>query len=75
MKDYVGIYVKEINGGSDQIVCPTQSAFNIFGSPSGGIWSGSHITNSNFGTFNPSLGLGQTMVTYSLDGCTDTTCL
>ena len=33
---------------------------------------GSHITNSNFGTFNPSLGLGQTMVTYSLDGCTDT---
>ena len=71
-EDYVDIYVKEINAGSDQIVCPTQSAFNVFGSPSGGIWSGSHITNSNLGTFNPSIGLGQTMVTYSLDGCTDT---
>ena len=43
-------------------------AFNISGSPSGGIWSGSHITNSNLGTFNPSVGLGQTIVTYSLDG-------
>lgn len=71
-EDYVDIYVKEIDAGPDQIVCPSQGVFNISGSPSGGIWSGSHITNSNLGTFNPSLGLGQTMVTYTFDGCTDT---
>ena len=59
--------------GSDQIVCPSQSVFNMIGSPNGGIWSGTHVTNSNLGTFDPSLGLGQSIVTYTFNGCTDTT--
>ena len=72
-EDYVDIYVKEIDAGSDQIVCPSQSVFNMIGSPNGGIWSGTHVTNSNLGTFDPSLGLGQSIVTYTFNGCTDTT--
>ena len=70
--DYVNIYVKEINAGNDTILCPTQSNFNILGIPSGGIWSGTHIINQALGTFDPSLGNGLNLVTYSLNGCTDT---
>ena len=38
-EDYVDIYVKEIDG-SDQIVCPSQSVFNMIGSPNGDmVWN------------------------------------
>ena len=71
--DYVDLYVKEINAGADQIVCPSQPPFNLVGSPASGTWSGSNITNPNLGTFDPSIGLGIDVVTYSVNGCIDTT--
>ena len=70
--DFVDIIVKEINAGNDMIVCPSQGIFNISGSPTGGVWTGNHITNTTLGTFNPSLGLGQDILTYNFNGCTDT---
>ena len=70
--DYVDILVKEIDAGDDMTVCPSQSSFNIIGSPNGGVWTGNHITNPSLGTFDPSLGLGWDLLTYSANGCTDT---
>ena len=70
--DYVDIFIKEIDAGSDMTVCPTQGIFNIVGAPNGGVWTGNHITNTTLGTFDPSLGLGWDLLTYSANGCTDT---
>jgi hypothetical protein len=70
--DYVNLYVKEVDAGSDQIVCPSQSPFNLVGTPNSGTWSGTHITNTFLGTFDPSLGLGIDVITYSVNGCIDT---
>ncbi|MDC0204271.1 gliding motility-associated C-terminal domain-containing protein [Flavobacteriales bacterium] len=70
--DFVNIIVNEINAGPDQIVCPLEASFNLIGSPVGGVWSGNNITNTNLGTFNPSLGLGVDVITYSYSGCIDT---
>ena len=70
--DFVDIIVKEIDAGNDMIVCPSQGIFNLSGSPAGGVWTGNHITNTTLGTFDPSLGLGQDILTYTFNGCTDT---
>ena len=70
--DFVDITVKEINAGGDTTICPAQGVFNIIGLPIGGSWTGNHITNPNLGTFDPSLGLGSDMLTYTFDGCIDT---
>ncbi|MEE2953882.1 MAG: gliding motility-associated C-terminal domain-containing protein [Bacteroidota bacterium] len=72
-EDYVDIYVNEIDAGLDQVACPTQSPFDLLGSPSGGTWSGSNITNISQGTFDPSLSIGMNFATYSVAGCIDTT--
>jgi gliding motility-associated-like protein len=49
-------------------VCENQSAFNLAGTPIGGIWSGTGITNSATGTFNPSVsGPGNHQITYSFN--------
>jgi len=71
--DTVNIYVKPIDAGNDMDVCPTQNPFNLTGVPSGGNWIGTHVTNPISGLFNPALGLGVDIVTYTFDGCTDTT--
>ena len=70
--DYVDILVNEINAGSDLVVCPSEAPFNLSGSPLAGVWNGTHITNSIMGTFDPSLGIGIDVVTYTFGGCTDT---
>ena len=69
--DYVNVLINEIGSGSDLVVCPSSSPFNLIGSPLGGIWNGLYITNPINGTFNPSLGLGIDSVTYTFGGCTD----
>lgn len=70
--DFVNLLVNEISAGNDQIFCPSQSPFNLTGQPIGGIWNGTHITNNTVGTFDPSLGLGNHLVTYSSGICIDT---
>ena len=70
--DTVNIYVKPIDAGSNMDVCPTQTPFNLIGVPSGGNWTGTHVTNPISGLFNPALGLGVDIITYSVAGCMDT---
>lgn len=49
--------------------CSTNSAFNLTASSSGGVWSGTGITNTSSGTFSPSTaGPGTYIITYTLGG-------
>ena len=63
------VYIKPINAGSIQAACQNSSAFLVNGgSPSGGFWSGPHITAG--GVFDP-VEAGSFIVTYNaLNGCT-----
>tara|TARA_R110001592_G_scaffold359340_3_gene665742 strand:+ start:106366 stop:109842 length:3477 start_codon:yes stop_codon:yes gene_type:complete len=60
--------------GKDTSVCVNQPDFNLTGTPTGGTWSGTGITDPNAGTFSAtSLGFNGTfLIEYNLNGCTDT---
>ena len=49
-----------------------QSPFSLIGSPAAGVWSGNNITDPILGIYDPSLGLGLDVITYSFNGCIDT---
>jgi hypothetical protein len=71
--DMMNITINEINAGPNQTVCPLQSTFNLLGNPPNGFWNGNNITNNIQGTYDPSIWTGLDIVTYSFNGCTDTT--
>ena len=71
--EFLDISINEINAGPNQVACPTQLPFNLVGSPNNGTWNGNNITNTNAGTFDPSLSSGLNIVTYAMNGCIDTT--
>ncbi|MBI2281135.1 MAG: VCBS repeat-containing protein, partial [Bacteroidetes bacterium] len=51
--------------------CVNSPAVNLIAAQTGGIWSGTGITDANLGTFNPSIaGAGNHVITYTL-GCGD----
>ena len=55
-------------------VCANASAFNFSASPAGGTWSGTGITNTTNGTFNPATsGVGTFTITYSVTGSCSST--
>ncbi|MDF2438767.1 MAG: hypothetical protein K0Q95_3143 [Bacteroidota bacterium] len=66
-----------VNPGPAMVVCTSTPAFNLTGfSPAGGTWSGTGITNSTAGTFDPgNAGAGNFTLTYSytdpITNCTD----
>lgn len=54
-------------------VCVGDASFNLTAATSGGTWSGTGITNTTTGTFDPATaGVGSYVVTYSLSGGTCT---
>lgn len=55
-------------------ICEQDAALNLTAAESGGVWSGTGITNSSSGTFDPTVsGTGTFPVTYTLSGtCGDT---
>ncbi len=60
------------NAGADQDVCISQAPFNLNGTPAGGAWSGTGITNTTLGTFNPQLaGYGTHTLFYTNGACSD----
>ena len=53
--------------------CVNTAASNLTAAQTGGVWSGTGITNATNGTFNPSTaGAGSFVITYTLPTCTDT---
>ena len=65
------VYYQEINAGGDLEICPSQSPFNLVGSPPGGVWNGINIINNNNGLYDP-INLGIDIITYSNSSCIDT---
>ena len=59
---------------SDSVFCENDPATNLLAASSGGLWSGTGITNASVGTFDPGLASsGDHVVTYGIDGfCGDT---
>ncbi len=61
-----------VNSGSDITECDQSIPVNLSGSPSGGLWSGSHVTSA--GVYTPN-GLGVFLLTYTytdVNGCVNT---
>lgn len=55
-----------MDAGANQSVCVNATPFNLNGTPMGGYWSGTGITNAAQGLFNPSVsGTGTFVVTYN----------
>jgi len=57
---------------NDTTVCQSSAPFNLTASPSGGVWSGTGITNAANGTFSPSVAGGGTFkIYYTIGTCRD----
>ena len=55
-----------VDAGQDVSICISASPINFTGTPAGGTWSGSGITDVNLGTFNPAiLAAGAYPIVYS----------
>ena len=55
-----------VQAGADLAVCISDDPFDLTGnSPANGTWSGTGITDVNAGTFNPGIGEGTYVLTYS----------
>ena len=53
--------------------CTNTAASNLTAAQTGGTWTGTGITNSTNGTFNPATaGTGSFVITYTLPACSDT---
>ncbi len=56
----------------DTNVCQSSAPFNLKANPPGGTWSGTGITNSANGTFDPGVSKNGTFnITYKIANCTD----
>jgi len=70
-------YTVTLSGSNAEIapvdpICETTAPFNLFAIPSGGTWSGTGITSTSNGTFDPSVaGIGSFIITYNstANGC------
>lgn len=73
--DTLRLHIKAIEAGPGFITCPLRAPFNLNpGVPAGGYWTGTGITDSLAGTFNPGVnGTGNSNATlfYHVDGCID----
>lgn len=55
--------------------CPSDNAVMLSGTPSGGVWTGTGITNAMSGMFSPSVsGTGNHLITYSVAPNANLTC-
>lgn len=72
--DSINIFVDTIAFTYDtDTLCGNSSAVNIPFTPTGGTWSGTGITSSSLGTFDPSMANnGSNLVDYYYKGCRDT---
>lgn len=68
-------YVIPMDAGPVRASCPDANSFNLNGTPAGGVWSGTGITNAANGTFSPIVsGIGSFKIVYAAGSCpSDTT--
>ena len=59
------IDIPTVDAGADTTVCIGSPTFNLTGTPLGGTWSGTGITDANAGTFDPNMAANTYLVTYT----------
>ena len=70
--DSAEVTVYHIDAGPDEAACPGASPFILTGgTPPGGTWAGPGIIDPVTGEWDPGIGMGTYVVTYSALGCVD----
>jgi len=63
------VFVLDLSGNAIGPFCPGDPTAGLAGTPIGGTWSGTGVAGNNF---DPSVGIGTYMLTYTMAGCTTT---
>jgi len=63
------VFVLALSANALGSFCPGDPVAALVGTPAGGVWSGTGVTG---GDFDPSIGVGNYTLTYTLAGCTTT---
>ena len=65
----VDVFILELSGNTLGPFCPGDPTTPLVGAPAGGTWSGTGVVANSF---QPSTGVGNYVLTYSMAGCTAT---
>ena len=63
------VFVLELNGVNIGPFCPGDPTTQLVGTPGGGTWSGTGVVANSF---QPSVGVGNYVLTYTMAGCSTT---
>ena len=63
------VFILELSGNALGPFCPGDPTTPLVGAPAGGTWSGTGVVANSF---QPSTGVGNYVLTYSMAGCTAT---
>ena len=63
------VFVLDLTSNLIGPFCPGDPSASLVGNPAGGTWSGTGVTGNNF---DPTIGIGNYVLTYNLAGCTTT---
>ena len=63
------VFVLDLTSNLIGPFCPGDPSASLVGNPAGGTWSGTGVTGNNF---DPTVGIGNYILTYILAGCTTT---
>ena len=63
------VFILELNGSTIGPFCPGDPTTPLVGTPVGGTWSGTGVVGNSF---QPSVGVGNYVLTYSMAGCSTT---
>ena len=63
------VFILDLSGNIIGPFCPGDPTTPLVGSPAGGTWSGTGVVGGNF---QPSTGVGNYVLTYSMAGCNTT---
>lgn len=63
------VFILELNGVTIGPFCPGDPTTPLVGTPAGGTWSGTGVVGNNF---QPSVGVGNYVLTYNMAGCSTT---
>jgi len=65
----IDVYVLDLSGNTIGPFCPGDPTTPLVGNPAGGTWTGTGVVAN---AFQPSIGVGNYVLTYSMAGCTST---
>jgi len=63
------VFILDLSANALGSFCPGDPSTALVGTPAGGTWSGTGVTGNNF---DPTVGIGNYVLTYTMAGCTTT---